>query len=214
MTITSLLATQKNTTKIVLHIGIVNNFTAAHMIKMYDLKWRINNLTDFNFYYLYEAMLYFKDYYKRLGAASPGRLEVIQLLSDNIERVIVFDAGDLLILRDLTEFYNYDLEDYMVIGPPEPFACQDQRNNNNHKYINMGSLLFNVKEFKRINFWKTFKDNRNISVNGAIDQSLLNHLIPDNKKNFIPFRIGGYTQFATDFDADKLKFIPFDSKIG
>lgn len=209
ITIASLLATQKNTTKIVLHIGIVNNFSAKHMLKMYDLKERINNLTEFNFYYLYETMKYVKDYYKRLGPASPGRFEVIKLLPDDIEKVIVFDAGDVLILRDLTEFYHYDLKNYMVIGPPEPFACQDQNNKNNTKYINVGSILLNVKEYKQINFWETFKNSLNIKVNGALDQSLFNHLVPDNKKNYIPFRFGGYTQFQDDFASDHLMFYGF-----
>ena len=42
-------------------------------------------------------------------------------LSNHIERLIqVFDVGDLLVLRDLTEMYNYDMGKYWVLGTPEP----------------------------------------------------------------------------------------------
>ena len=212
LTVASILATQKNTTKIVLHFGITQDFTAEHMLKMYELKNRINNLTEFNFYYINETMIYMKDYFKKLGPASPGRIEVIKLVPDYIERLLIFDAGDVLIFRDLTEFYNYDMKDYMVLGLPEPFAVQDQKNKENKKYINMGSLLVNVKEFKKMNFWDIFKNSTNIPVQGSLDQSLFNHLIPDNKKNYFPFRFGGYTHFVNDYDSDFFKFYGFQFK--
>ena len=209
LTVASILATQKNTTKIVLHFGLVYNFTAELMFQIYELKEKINNLTEFNFYYLNETMIYMKDYCQRQGPASAGRFEVIKLVPDDIERLLIFDGGDVLIFRDLTEFYNYDMKDYMVLGPPEPFACQDQKNNNNTKYINIGSLLVNVKEFKKTHFWDIFKISTNIPVQGAVDQSLFNHLIPDNKKNFFPFRFGGYSQFEDDKDSDSCNFYGF-----
>ena len=42
-----------------------------------------------------------------------------------------------------------------------------------------------------------------------MDQSLFNHLIPDNKKNFFPFRFGGYGQFLDDSDSDFNNFYEF-----
>jgi hypothetical protein len=52
LTVSSILATQKNTTKIVFHFGVINNFTPENMLKIYSLKNKINNLSEFNFYYL------------------------------------------------------------------------------------------------------------------------------------------------------------------
>ena len=37
------------------------------------------------------------------GEACPGKFELPMLLNDEIERLIIFDAGDLLVLRDLSE---------------------------------------------------------------------------------------------------------------
>jgi len=48
------MASQKNTTKIVFHFGVTNNFKAKNMLEIYALKEKINNLSEFNFYYLRE----------------------------------------------------------------------------------------------------------------------------------------------------------------
>ena len=60
ITVTSIMATQKNTTKIRFHFGVTNNFTVENMLKIYELKKRINNLTEFNFYYLKDAVIKMK----------------------------------------------------------------------------------------------------------------------------------------------------------
>ena len=49
LTITSIMASQENTTKIVFHFGVTNNFRAKIVLKMHALKEKINNLAEFNF---------------------------------------------------------------------------------------------------------------------------------------------------------------------
>ena len=102
MTTTSIMATQKNTTKIRFHFGVTRNFNSEHMIKLYDLKKRINNLTEFNFYYLKEAMEKMNNFHPS-GEACPGKFELPQLLPNNVQKLLLFDAGDILIFRDLSE---------------------------------------------------------------------------------------------------------------
>ena len=119
LTLSSIMATQKNTTNVNFHFGVTNNFTADKMIKIYELRNKINNLTEFNFYYLKESIIKMKDFHPK-GEACPGKFELPQLLPNDIERLIIFDAGDLLVLRDLTELYNYNMNDYWVLGTPEP----------------------------------------------------------------------------------------------
>ena len=46
------------------------------------------------------------------GEACPGKFELPQLLPDSVEKILLFDAGDLIVLKDLTELYNYDMKDY------------------------------------------------------------------------------------------------------
>ena len=64
------------------------------------------------------------------------------------------DVGDLLVLRDLLELCNYNIKDKWSIRISEP---------NWIKYLNIGSLLLNVKELKNHIFWNKY-DNRNLKI--------------------------------------------------
>ena len=86
------------------------------------------------------------------GAACPGKFELPELLPDDVSRILLFDGGDVLVLRDLTELYNYDLGDKWVLGPPEPVGIPLISKYNRKVYINIGSILLNVKELKKIIF--------------------------------------------------------------
>ena len=206
LTITSIISTQEKTTKIIFHLGVVGDFTVNNMIKIYELKKKINNSTEFNFYLLKGAMEKMENFHSK-GVACPGKFELPELISDKIERLLIFDAGDLLVFRDLTKLYNYDMKNYYVLGTPEPYGiylCQKQYNLT--KYINIGSILLKVKELKKIKFWDTYTKNRNLKMEGKPDQTLFNILIPDNKKGYFPFKFGGLSPFVNDNDSDILNF--------
>jgi hypothetical protein len=175
---------QKSTTKIVFHFGVVGKFTALHMLKIYTLKNNINNLTEFNFYYLKKSMNKMKNFHYK-GEACPGKFELPELLPDNVYKLLLFDAGDVLVFRDLAELYNYDIKDYLAIGTPEPHGINFLKKYNKKIYINIGSIL--------------------LKLIGARDQALFNALVPDNKLNYFPFRFGGIIPFPNDTYSDKLK---------
>ena len=207
-TVSSIMSTQDITTKIIFHFGVINDFSAEHMLKMYELRERINNSTEFNFYYLLGAMEKMKGFHSK-GVACPGKFEVPELLPDDVERILLFDGGDVLVFRDLSELYNYDMKDYWALGTPEPFAVSSQ-NNNNTKFINIGSTLINVKELKKMHFWETYVNNKHLAKNSVVkDQVLFNILIPDNRKNFFPFRFGSYTQYSTNYRSDHFQFLNY-----
>ena len=209
LTITSIMATQDKTTKIIFHLGVIKNFTAQKMIKMYKLKEKINNLTEFNFYYLKGAMSKMKKFHSK-GEACPGKFELPELLPDNIDKLIIFDAGDVLVFRDLSELYNYDMKEYWVLGTPEPVGISlSSKYYNITKYLNIGSILLNVKELKKNKFWDIYTKNKGLKLIGAPDQALFNILVPDNKKNYFPFRFGGITPFKNDKSFDKYIFNDF-----
>ena len=42
------------------------------------------------------------------------------------------------------------------------------------KYLNIGSILLNVKELKKNHFWDIYTKNRNLILEGAPDQTLFN----------------------------------------
>ena len=202
LTITSIMASQNKTTKVIFHFGVINNFTSEKMLKIYALKDKINNLTDFNFYYLKEAMKKMKNFHRK-GEACPGKFELPQLLPDSIEKLLLFDAGDVIIKKDLTELYNYDMKNYWVLGLPEPFFVNYVKLYNIKKYLNIGALLINVTEFKKNKIWDKYTENRNLYLIGAPDQTLLNIIIPDNKKHYYPFRLGLYSIFKNDDSFEK-----------
>ena len=207
LTMTSIMATQRRTTKIIFHLGVVNNFTAKNMIKIDELRRKINNLTEFNFYYLKGAMEKMKHFHSK-GEACPGKFELPELLSNDIDKLFIFDAGDVLVFRDLTELYNYNMEEYWALGTPEPtgiILCSKYYNLT--KYLNIGSILLNAKELKKNNFWDTYTKNRYLKLIGAPDQALFNILIPDNKKGYFPLRFGGIAPFLNDKDFDNLKIM-------
>ena len=155
------------------------------MAKIYGLRYRINNLTEINFYYLKDSVEKMSGFHPTKGIASPGRFELPFLIPDNIERLLIFDVGDILIFRDLTDLFNYNMEEYIVLGPPEPSIIDSfmKIKYNITKYINIGSILVNVKKIKEFNFWDIYVKNRNIELFGAPDQTLFNIIMPDDKKN-------------------------------
>ena len=75
-------------------------------------------MTEFNFYFLKDSIAKMKNFQPK-GVACSGKFELPMLLSNDIERLIIFDEGDLLVLRYLAELYNYNMEDYWVLGTPE-----------------------------------------------------------------------------------------------
>jgi lipopolysaccharide biosynthesis glycosyltransferase len=89
------------------------------MIKLYELRNKINNLTEFNFYFLKDSVKYMKNFHPK-GEACPGKFELPELLPNDVKRLIIFDAGDVIVLRDLSELYNYNMNGYWALGPPEP----------------------------------------------------------------------------------------------
>ena len=207
LTVASIMATQKKTTKIRFHFGVTNDFNAEKMIKIYELRKKINNMTEINFYYLKDSVINMKGFHPK-GEACPGKFELPQYLSDDIEKLIIFDAGDLLVLRDLTELYNYNMEEYIILGTPEPSIIKSfmQVKYNITKYINIGSMLIDVKKYKQNNVWINYIKNRNLMLKGQPDQTLLNIIIPDSKKNYIPFKFGGICLFQNDKFYDLLIF--------
>ena len=49
-------------------------------------------------------------------------------------------------------------------------------------------------------------------MRGQPDQTLFNIIIPDKKKNYIPFKFGGYTLFSSDKNFDSSNFTNFQFK--
>ena len=70
------------------------------------------------------------------------------------------------------------MEDYWVIGTPEPTIINSfmKIRYNMTKYLNIGSILLNVKALKQNNFWMNYTNNRYLQLFGQPDQTLFNKL--------------------------------------
>jgi hypothetical protein len=96
---------------------------------------------------------------------------------------------------------------YWVLGTPEPRCIySNNKRYNITKYLNIGSLLLNIEKLKQNKFWNIFTSNRYLKTIGQPDQSLFNVLVPDNKKDYFPFRFGGLSPFYSDKYSDKLNY--------
>ena len=103
------------------------------------------------------------------------------------------------------------MEEYLILGTPEPLIIKSfmQVKYNISKYINIGSMLIDVKKYKENNVWINFVKNRNLHLRGQPDQTLLNIIVPDSKKNYLPFKFGGICLFQNNTSYDELKFQQF-----
>ena len=100
ITTTSVINSQKPSTKLRLHFSVVENFKPRDMIKIYSLRNKLREDVEFNFY---DASRVEKELdsisYKGPGLAA--KLLLPQLLDDTVKRLIIIDNGDVLVLRDL-----------------------------------------------------------------------------------------------------------------
>ena len=109
MTLASIMDSQKNTTKIRFHFAVVLNFEIDDMIRIYSLRNIIRDDVEFNFY---NARRVEKDLIG-LNTKGPGavaKLLLPELLPNDIERLLVFDTGDLIIL-----YYRYKKRLFKII---------------------------------------------------------------------------------------------------
>ena len=157
MTLASLLDSQNLETKIRLHFAVVLNFTAENMIRIYSLRKKIRDDVEFNFYNSERVEIDFKGIHPK-GPGAIAKIILPNLLPDDVDRIILFDSGDLLVLRDLREMYNWDMGDYLYLGTPDPCIGKDALISKKpyDVYINIGHFLLNVKKIKEQNIYEKF----------------------------------------------------------
>ena len=200
MTFASIIDSQKPTTKLRFHSAVVLEFTIKEMIKIYSLRDKIREDVEFNFY---NAKRVETDL-QGLNIKGPGavaKLLLPQLLPNDVEKLIVFDTGDLLVLRDLSEMYNWNMKNYSYLG----VGCIGLIGHVSKKfinyYINVGHFLINVTQVKKDNMYEKFKKNKNAYSSIVGDQHLLND-VADGKISYLPMKFGLISPYKNDKDSD------------
>ena len=200
MTITSLIDSQKNEVYLRIHFSVVNNFTVSHMMKIYSLRDKTNKKIEFNFYNAKRVEKELRGQANSKGNGIMAKVLLPQLLKNDIEKIIIIDVGDLLVLRDLSEMYNWNMNNYSYLGVPDQMMG---RIGEIHKkplttYINTGSYLINVTKVKMENMYGKIIKERNAYFNSLIaDQDLIND-IAYGKIGYLPIKFGAYPLFKND----------------
>lgn len=123
----------------------------------------------------------------RISKATYYRLLVGDILPDDVDRVLYLDP-DIVVIRDLREFYNMSLEGNIIAGAPHLHLIAEDVNrirlglNKKSRYINAGVLLIDLKKWREnISLKRIFKF---ISVNYKklllADQDVVNVLLEGN----------------------------------
>lgn len=111
---------------------------------------------------------------------------------DDIERIIIIDTGDIIVLKDLSEMYNWNMENktycgILDIGVLKYGLISKKRSDT---YINTGSFLVNVKKAKSEKIYQKIVENKNVyKPSKIVDQDYLND-IAYGKICILPIRFG------------------------
>ena len=114
-TMASIIDSQNLETKLRLHFALVDGFSAESMIKIYTLRSKIRDDIEFNFYNAKKVETDLKNTNKK-GNAINAKLILPELLPDDVNRIIILDTGDTIVLEDLSEMYNWNMEDKIFYG--------------------------------------------------------------------------------------------------
>jgi len=122
-----------------------------------------------------------------------------QLVDDNVKRLIIIDSGDVLVLRDLSEMYNWNMSNNIYMGAPDQSAGIFGKISNKtlNFYINTGHYLIDVKKVKDNNMYQSF-----LKYKGVYDQKFPEqHMINDiafGKIGYLPLEFGLVQPFSND----------------
>ena len=203
MTLASIIDSQKPTTKLRFHFAVVLGFNEENMFKIYSLREKIREDVEFIFYNAKKVETDFKGIHPK-GPGAVAKTLLPHLLSDDIDRILIFDAGDVLVLRDLTEMYNWNFSNYLYLGTPDPrINSYGKISKKKLKiYINIGHFLINIKKVKSLNMYKKYLKYKNVYSNNIIaDQELLNDVC-NGKIGYLPIKYGLFPPFKSDNESD------------
>ena len=206
LTIASIIDSQKPKTKLRLHFAVVNNFSTKNMLKIYQLRDKIRNDVEFNFYNAKRVETELKGMHPK-GNAIFNRL-LPELIPNDIEKLIIFDTGDLMVLRDLSEMYNWDLKNKSYAGVIDPAICKYGRISKKEMniYINTGSFLINVTKVKKEKMYDKFVKYKNFYYKSIIaEQDLLND-VANEQIGYMPMKFGMISPFTNDYQSDNPPF--------
>ena len=200
MTLASIIDSQKPETKLRFHFAVVQYFDVEHMLKIYSLRGRIRDDVEFNFYNAKKSEIDLRNLNSK-GPGAVAKLLLPNLLPKDIDKLIVFDTGDLLVLRDLTIMYNWKMDKNICLGIPGGKVGKYAKIKKKKylRYINTGSILINVTKYKLENIYKKCVKKKDFYHNHVGDQDLLNDIL-FGKVGYLPFKFNIIPPYRNDSD--------------
>lgn len=133
------------------------------------------------------------------GPGLVGKLLLPQLVPDDVKRLIILDIGDTLVLKDLSEMYNWDMKDNIYMGAPDLSAGKFGKisKKNLDVYINAGTYLIDVKKVKLKNMYQKYLKYKNIYKPPLAEQDMIND-IAFGKIGYLPIKFGLLPPYFTD----------------
>ena len=198
ITTASVIDSQKSTTKLRFHFAVVKTFKPRDMIKIYSLRSRIREDVEFNFYDARKVQIQMNSItYKGPGLAA--KLLLPQLVDDDVKRLIILDSGDLIVLRDLSVMYNWNMSNNMYMGAPDQSAGMYGKISKKPLdiYINAGNYLIDVNKVKKKNMYKLFLKYKNVYNPPFAEQHMIND-IANGEIGYLPVEFGLVPPFPDD----------------
>ena len=202
-TIASIMDSQHLETKLRLHFAVVDCFSVESMIKIYSLRDKIRDDIEFNFYNAKKIETDLRNTNPK-GNAINAKLILPELLPDDVERIIILDMGDVLVLRDLSDMYNWNMEDKIYYGVLDEGVMKYGYFSKTKLdiYINTGSYLVDVKKAKSEKIYEKIVKYKNLyRPSGLFEQDFLND-IAYGKIGYLPIRFGLKSPFSEDKNSD------------
>ena len=198
ITTASVIDSQKSTTKLRLHFTVVKTFKPRDMIKIYSLRSRIREDVEFNFYNARKVQIQINSISHK-GPGLAAKLLLPQLVEDDVERLIIIDTGDLLVIRDLSEMYKWDMGNNMYMGAPDQSAGMYGKISKKplNIYINAGNYLIDVNKVKKKNMYKLFLKYKNVYGPPFAEQHMIND-IANGEIGYLPVEFGLVPPFSDD----------------
>ena len=207
VSIASVLNTSNNNTYVHFHIlGL--NFGFEEIKKIIDLR-KINNKVSFIFYNAKQVEYDFEEARRdRRGFGNYAKILSPQIIN-NTNKVVILDSGDIIVQKDLSELYFYDIKDNYFGWTLEICAgfylkYKDKFMTNNF-HPNAGVILVNVRLFRKDELYKkaVFVRKSYHSFECPVQEILIT--ITNYKFDYIPLNFNVNLHY--DNDEDRLKKI-------